>query len=258
MDLESTQDDRDRGHAMNRLLPTEPESVRTCPRCRYTGEGIGYFRRPGHLALLMGVSLFTYGVGGVVYWLVRRGNVVCPNCGLTWHDGPHAGLPAAPRASRLQRGRPAPVRREEALPSAGLKRRVLGVIMALIATVAVVIGIAEFEPAMIAAGSALGLGGTGMFFWGWRGLQERRAAITQAMERRILQLATQRGGNLTVTEVATEMDLSIPAAERILTGMDDGFRVVSEVTDDGILIFQFPEVRHRRLGTPEPPPADAY
>jgi hypothetical protein len=247
------------GHRMNRLLPTEPESVRTCPRCRYTGEGIGYFRRPGRFALLMGVSLFTYGVGGVVYWLVRRGYVVCPNCGLTWHHAGVAGLPAGPRGVALRGGRQAgPPALTEVLPSSGVKRRVLGAIVALIAMVAVVVGIAEFEPAAIAAGSAFGLGGTGMFYWGWRALQERRAAITQSIERRILQLATQRGGSLTVTETATELNLSIPTAERILTGMDDGFRVLSDVTDEGILVFQFPELRHRRLGASQAPPADPY
>jgi hypothetical protein len=111
-----------------------------------------------------------------------------------------------------------------------------------------------FERGAIAAGSSLGLGGTGMFFWGWRALQARRAAIGQALERRVLQLATRRGGSLTVTEVAAELDLSLPAAERILTGMDDGFRVLSEVTDEGILVFEFPEIRHRRLGPSDPSP----
>jgi hypothetical protein len=239
---------------MSRQLPIQTESVRTCPRCRYTGEGIAYFRRPGHLALLAGVSLFTYGVGGVVYWLVRRGRVVCPNCGLSWHDGILGSVPAMARVPSVGRGRMAVTRREEPLPSSGIKRRVLGIMMILIATVAIVAGIAEFEPAAIAAGSALGFGGTGMFFWGWRALQERRAALTQSVERRVLQLATSRGGTLTVTEVATELDLSIPSAERILTGMDDGFRVLSEVTDEGILIFQFPELQHRRLWSNQLPP----
>jgi hypothetical protein len=97
-----------------------------------------------------------------------------------------------------------------------------------------------------------------MFFWGWRGLQERRAALTHAIERRKRHQAARRNGTLTVTEVATELELSIPAAEKILTGMDDGFRVLSEVTDEGILVFQFPELRHRRPGTLEPPPDEAY
>src|SRR6185503_13169849 len=98
----------------------------------------------------------------------------------------------------------------------------------------------DFESTAIAVGSGIGFGGTGMFFWGWRALQERRAALAQSLERKVLQLATRRGGTLTVTEAAAELDLSLPAAEKVLTGMDDGFRVRSEVTDEGILVYEFP------------------
>ena len=59
-------------------------------------------------------------------------------------------------------------------------------------------------------------------------------------------LATRRDGVLTVTDVAAELDLTIPAAEKIMIGMDDGFRVRSDITDDGVLYYEFPEVRHRK------------
>ena len=61
----------------------------------------------------------------------------------------------------------------------------------------------------------------------------------------MLKLASHRGGTLTVTEVAADLDLSLPAAESVLIGMDDGFRVCSEITDEGVLIYEFPEVLHR-------------
>lgn len=234
-------------------LRLPPVALRRCPRCRYVGEGVPYFRRPGHVALLAGVSLFTYGFGGVVYWLVRRHHSVCPACGLTWE--------AAGRA--LEGGRGAAVARRpadpvQALPSSGAKRRILGVLVLLLATILMVVGIGEGEIAAIAAGSVFGAAGSGTYFWGWRALQDRRRALGQAMERRVLQLATHRGGTLTVTEVAAELDLSLPAAEKVLIGMDDGFRVRSEITEEGILLFEFPEVKHRRLasgGTEGPAPA---
>jgi hypothetical protein len=49
-----------------------------------------------------------------------------------------------------------------------------------------------------------------------------------------------------VTDVAAEMNLSLPAAEKILISMDDGFRVRSEISDDGVLFYEFPELLHRR------------
>ena len=233
------------GAAGTRLLSAPPSAVRRCPRCYYVGEGVGYFRRPGHLALLVGASLLTYGFGGLGYWLARRRHVVCPDCGLRWYGrGRVLARPSGPRSGALAG------QAEEPLPSAGLKRRVLGIVVLLLAAVALVVGIVELEAAALGAGSVLGLGGSVTFLWGWRALQDRRAALTQAMERRVLQLATHRGGTLTVTEVAAELDLSLPAAERVLIGMDDGFRVRSDVTDEGILLFEFPEVRHRR---PLPP-----
>jgi hypothetical protein len=65
----------------------------------------------------------------------------------------------------------------------------------------------------------------------------------------VLRLATRKGGTLTVTEVAAELDLSMEAAENVLVGMDDGFRVRSEITPEGVLLYEFPEVQHRgRLG----------
>ena len=228
-----------------------PLSVRRCPRCRYVGEGVGYFRRPGHLLLLACVSLFTYGFGGLVYWFARRRHTVCPNCGFTWEGRGQSMIP-----SRVGEGTQVPEHvPEPPLPPGGLNRRVLGIAMVLMAAFAIVMGIVNYEGAVVAAGGVLGAVGTGTFFWGWRALQDRRVALTNALERRVLQLATRHGGTLMVTEVAAELDLSLPAAERVLTGMDDGFRVRSDVTDEGILLFEFPEVLHRqRLASPEAPP----
>jgi len=228
-----------------------PLSVRRCPRCRYVGEGVGYFRRPGHLLLLACVSLFTYGIGGLCYWFVRRRRTVCPNCGFSW-EGPGQSTLPPPMGQGMQAPERVP---EPPLPPGGLNRRVLGIAMVLVAAFPIVAGIVEYEVAAVAVGGVLGAVGTGTYFWGWRALQDRRVALTNALERRVLQLATHHGGTLMVTEVAAELDLSLPAAERVLTGMDDGFRVRSDVTDEGILLFEFPEVRHRqRLASPEAPP----
>ncbi|MFO8173806.1 MAG: hypothetical protein ACQET1_02275 [Gemmatimonadota bacterium] len=216
--------------------------VRRCPRCGYQGDGIPYFKRASHVALLVGVSVFTYGLGGIGYWLWKRNQIICPSCGLTWHRFPQALPP--PRESRSQ----APMASEgdDPLPRGGLFRRVLGVGLILLATLMVVMGIVETEAALIAVGSAFGAAGTGGFWWGLRALNERRKVLMQRLQQKVLRLATHRGGTLTVTEVAADLNLSLPAAEKILASMDDGFRVRCEISKEGVLYYEFPEVVHRK------------
>ena len=66
------------------------------------------------------------------------------------------------------------------------------------------------------------------------------------IQRKILKLASARGGTLTVTEVAADLNLALPAADKILTSMDDGLRVRSDISNEGILYYEFPEILHRR------------
>lgn len=216
--------------------------VKRCPRCGYRGEGISYFRRPGHVGLLLGVSLFTYGLGGLIYWLMRRKRSVCPNCGLGWE---HA-------RQRLEDDEPVGVgtgdhdRESPDLPRGGMFRRVVGVTAVLLAVFLIVVGIVEFEVGAVVAGSVVGLVGSGTFWWGWKARQERRRAIMTGLQNRVLHLAHRKGGTLTVTDVAAGLNVSLPIAEKVLVGMDDGFRVRSEITSQGILFYEFPEVVHRR------------
>jgi hypothetical protein len=219
-----------------------PTGVRRCPRCSYQGEGIPYFRRGGHIGLLIGVSLFSYGFGGLVYWLARRKHLICPRCGRGWE---HASRTLALTGPEPE-GRYLAQEADERLPSGGIKRRVLGSVLVLIATLLILIGFVEFEMAAVAVGSVFGVGGSLAFYWGWSGLQERRKAITQRIQRKILQLASVRGGKLTVTEVATDLNLGIAAAETVLTSMDDDLRVRSVISEDGVIVYEFPELMHRR------------
>jgi len=116
----------------------------------------------------------------------------------------------------------------------------------------VLVGFVEWEMAAVAVGAVLGAAGSVTFYWGWQGLQERRRAIMQGLQRKILKMASMKGGTLTVTEVAADMNVSIPAAEKLLTSLDDGFRVRSEISKEGVLYYEFPELLHRReVGPPD-------
>jgi hypothetical protein len=217
-----------------------PAGVRRCPRCSYQGEGIPYFRRGGHIGLLIGVSVFTYGFGGLVYWLARRRHLICPRCGLGWENASRA-LALADSPGRVTEDEP-----DERLPSGGIKRRIAGATLVLLASLLVLIGFTEWEMVLVAIGSVVGGGGSLTFYWGWSGLQERRKALMQRIQRKVLRLASAKGGTLTVTEVAAELNLGLPAAEKILTAMDDDFRVRSVVSDEGVIYYEFPELLHRK------------
>jgi hypothetical protein len=183
-----------------------------------------------------------YALPGIVYWLARRKHLICPRCGLDWEHSSRALAVTSPEAERsVIEEEP-----DQPLPSAGLKRRILGAVMVMGASLLVLGGFIEWEMAMVAVGSVIGAGGSATFYWGWQGLQERRKAIMQGLQRKILRLASMKGGTLTVTEVAADLNLAMPAAEKILTSMDDGFRVRSDISPEGVLYYEFPELIHRK------------
>lgn len=234
------------GAAVTRqIAPAMP--VHRCPRCGYRGDGIRYFRRPAHFGLLVGLGLFTYGLGALVYWLIKRKHWVCPNCGLGWEHSARA-LPGQQGAASVAPPLSASSSQEVTnLPSSGIGRRVTGVVTILIAMIVIVAGIFAPELAAVGVGSVIAGGGMLSYWWGNSALQERRRVLMTGLQRQVLMLAQEKGGSLTVTEVAASLNLSLPAAEKLLISMDDGFRVRSDVTEQGIVLYEFPEVQHRRL-----------
>ena len=237
---------------VRRPVPTpHVRGVRQCLRCGYRGDGIPYFRKPLHAVLLAAVSFPTFGLGGLVYYASHRRNLVCPDCGHGWEHARRPGevatveSPPPPAPSRA--ARPPSRSLTGPLPPSGIGRRVVGVGLGVVALLSIVAGVADgFVPEAVVMGSIFGMGGSGMFLWGWRALQKRRRAVMQGLGRRVLQLASDRGGVLTVTEVAAELDLSLEAAEKVMIGMDDGFRVRSDISDEGVLYYEFPELRHQQ------------
>jgi hypothetical protein len=116
--------------------------------------------------------------------------------------------------------------------------------MVLLAALMITSGLTDPELAAVAVGSVMGAGGTVTIWWGLKDRQDRRRALMTRLQRRVLLLATEKRGTLTVTEVAASLNLSLSAAENVLESMDDGLRVRSDVTNQGIIVYEFPEVMH--------------
>jgi len=61
-------------------------------------------------------------------------------------------------------------------------------------------------------------------------------------QNRIVRLARERGGRLTVTEAAAESGFTVEETAEILKKLADGGFVEIEVTDSGLMVYRFPEV----------------
>jgi len=217
-----------------------------CPRCGFQGEGVSYFSRGSHVAALIALAVVTAGamaVGALIYYLVRRDHLVCPRCGLGW------GKPVEPHAAggATAIDRPAHGGLAGTLRDSG--RGVLGIGLMLFAALMLGIGLIEAEAAMVVIGAISGTGGWLLHRSAGTERERRRAALIGALQLPVLRLAAERGGRLTVTQVAAELGWTLPRAEKVLESLDDGYRVSSEVTSEGVIVYDFLELRH----APPPP-----
>jgi hypothetical protein len=103
--------------------------------------------------------------------------------------------------------------------------------------------------------AALGLGGmgvgTGALVLGKSAATEAEARRQEVLGARIMDLAERGGGRLTATQVARELGLSVQQADAALTALTDGERVVLEISPDGVLFYDFREIRALEAGGPQ-------
>lgn len=71
----------------------------------------------------------------------------------------------------------------------------------------------------------------------------------QSFQNKIMKLAFNNGGILTVSDVVLATDLSIKQAEEMLNNMVDGYRVKMEVKDSGVIVYEFTELINKKEGT---------
>lgn len=210
-----------------------------CPRCRYAGSGESYFARGTNVAKLLGITVLTSGIGAPVYYLLRHSHQICPRCGMNWGE---QGRRSLARAAVPQ------IRDVEALPEGrselSLKRGtfVLYTLAALLAGGGAVQG----DVGQMAAGVGAGAGGYVMQRNLRQARERRRQMLLDSLVPSVLRLAAQHGGRLTVSDVAAGLGWTLPRATKVLQYLDDGVRVDSQVTDEGMIVYEFRELIGRR------------
>ncbi len=60
----------------------------------------------------------------------------------------------------------------------------------------------------------------------------------------VLRLAEAEDGQLTVTEIAAKLGWPLEVAQATMRSMEDGVRVTTTLTDEGVMLYDFPELIH--------------
>lgn len=235
----------------NNMAPafSTPVSHLTCPNCGFQGEGVSYFSQGGPILiglLLAALTIFPFmGVGGLIYYLMRYNHRACPRCGASWGKGAERArglVPAAPRTDAAAFA-PPPVHEPEMHEDARLLRWGSYLLFAF-AAMLTMIAVGEGEPGAFVFGVMAG--GAGGLLWtkANSAREERRARLLVQLQQPVLRLAASRNGVLTVTDVAAALSWPMPRAEKVLNSLEDGLRVASTVTDEGVIVYEFRELMH--------------
>lgn len=236
MDLALTGNAAD-GATLSRTVPAIP----VCPKCDYRGGGITYFSRGSHIAGLVAATVVTLpgalGAGGVLYYWLRHDHRICPRCGAGW--GARGELVNVSRGPVAPAGQPMrPARGGEGL------MRAWSVMLGALGAVLLVVGAAELELLVFSFGILAGAGAFLLHRGANAARERRREALLANLQLNVLKLAGERRGRLTVTEVAAALSWPMRRAEKVLNSLDDGWRVNSTVTDEGVIVYEFRELLH--------------
>lgn len=228
----------------------------TCHRCGETLPPDSYFSRGLNVAKLVALLPVNF-ILPILFFFLRRDRLVCGNCrkllpaaapmgllpamagtgerGLTLVSSETALTLASPEAQQLEKA------------SRNAKSR--GVLMALFAmplslpVVAFVGSMGWTEMAFVGFPGALVIAGAVNAFRRSSRLQRRaREAESRHLRRKILGLARQHRGRLNVAQAAAGLGCDFKEAEQVLDGMVDGRHVDVEVTDEGRLVYVFPDL----------------
>jgi hypothetical protein len=185
------------------------------------------------------LTMGAMGAGGLIFYLMRRDHVVCPRCGRGWGaEGERAVVRQAAREMD-----PA----GSMVPAESWKRG-WSMVLFLLAALLMVAGMMAGEVGLVAGALFSAAGGAVLLQASARERERRREALIAALQLPVLKLAARQGGRLTVTEVAAHLGWPLRRAEKILQSLDDGIRVDSEVTDEGVIVYDFLELSRGGTG----------
>ena len=209
-----------------------------CPHCKSSARAIPYYERTGN-------ALKRTFDGGA-----HEGELVCDACGgarggaggggatPAGGEGPAAStdLAAATRSASLARASAGGLR------GLGIASIGIGALLAL-ALGAAGLGAVGLVAAVVALGVGGGIGALSL-----RGASRRtedaQARLQAATEKALLAAAAASSDcALTATEASRALGIGVAEADRALTAMADGSRVSAEIDPDGIIHYEFRELR---------------
>ena len=216
----------------------------TCPRCGYVGEGVSYFSKGTHIAGLIALGMISWLVFSLVYFISFHNHTICPRCGKDWGN----------QKDYLRLAGAAPGTMPAVTAGRGSVANGFSIALFALAAILMIVAVGEFAIGPALFGLAAAGGGAALQSVARKEREARRAALLSNLQTPVLALAAQRRGRLTVTETAAALGWPLPRAEKVLNSLEDGLRVNSEVTDEGVIVYEFRELAHGR-GPQLPPPA---
>ena len=128
----------------------------------------------------------------------------------------------------------------------GYSLKGLAILQGMAGLVLIVVAIADnwdLEPLCI----GLGLVATAQLFW-WGGRLLQRSADRRRYARdqhRLIRLARERGGSLTVLEAAADCRMTVEKAEEILRDLAVRGHAEVRVSDSGMIVYHFLEIERQ-------------
>jgi hypothetical protein len=232
-----------------------------CHSCGQRTNPLPYFARGMNIAKLALLFPFTSFIGPLVLFLIRKDRLVCGVCKSLLPGEVAMPMLSAFSSTAVDDHSLVPPVQDQALMEKHLDNQEIahlerstrrrrgkawsyGVAAAGLAGLgAVALETAGPFPVFFAMS---GLAGVGAVVNGTRSKRDGVMAAARRQRQRvmeILSLARQHGGKLTVTLVATHMQLDFREAEALLDGMVDGRRVDVHVDDQGRMTYVFPELQ---------------